>query len=87
MTLTIDEALDIYDKMKIAPLPPLHARMIAKANDDNLPADHPMRVVASELHRAILGTRSTKNIPAGKILGTWARARRIWCDYTGEPLT
>ena len=23
---------------------------------------------------------------AKKVLGTWARARRLWCDCTGEPL-
>lgn len=22
-----------------------------------------------------------------KMLGAWARARRLWCDCTGEPLT
>ncbi|MGE0602187.1 MAG: hypothetical protein AB7O46_00190 [Xanthobacteraceae bacterium] len=27
-----------------------------------------------------------KNYDAMKVLGAWARARRLWCDCTGEDL-
>ncbi len=36
---------------------------------------------ADELERAVVELLSAK-----QILGAWARARRLWCDCTGEPL-
>jgi len=57
---------------------PLTAKMIALADRDKLPADHLMRIRAEELERVSLDARL--------LLGAWARARRVYCDYTGEPL-
>jgi hypothetical protein len=56
----------------------LAAKMIAIADRDGLPADHLMRIRAEELERVNLDARS--------LLGAWARARHVYCDYTGEPL-
>lgn len=29
----------------------------------------------------------TVETPIPKFVGTWAKARKFWCDLTGEPLT
>jgi len=58
----------------------LSKRMIDIADRDNLPADHKMRVVADAFDLAILFAEPKK------LLGAWARARRVYCEYTGETL-
>jgi hypothetical protein len=55
--------------------------IIQLADRDNLPKDHPLRIKALEL-RDVLNGKMT----AEKLLGTWARARRAYCEYTGTPL-
>lgn len=61
--------------------------MVARADADGLPADHDLRLKAQAFDEACAGfyatpqTRDVKNF-----VGHWARARRAWCDYTGEPL-
>lgn len=49
-----------------------------------LAVDHPrgeeLRVAADALDTAVSGTNMKKT------LGAWARARRIYCECTGEPL-
>lgn len=65
----------------------LSERMIAKANAENLPADHPLRVLAAKFNEAaegFYGTPQTKDVK--QFLGAYARARRAWCDATGEAL-
>ena len=57
----------------------LPTRMRARADADDLPADHPLRVRAAELDAV-----DPEN--PRQLLGRWARARRTWSDYTGEPL-
>ena len=56
----------------------LYDKMLRIADRDNLPEDHLMRVRAIELREV--------EIYAKKLLGAWARARRVYCAYTGEPL-
>ena len=56
-------------------------RMIARADADVLPADHELRVRAQLLRDAV-----NNEDDAMKLLGAWARARRVWCAYTGEAL-
>lgn len=46
-----------------------------------------LRTQADALNAAIdgaLATPETCSVP--KLLGTWAKARRLWCDITGESL-
>jgi hypothetical protein len=59
----------------------LGQKMIARADKDGLPRDHPLRVTADGFNAA-----NADGVDARKLLGAWARARRAWCDYTGEPL-
>lgn len=54
--------------------------MLELAERDRLPQDHPMRTTA-ERFNASIGTGNPETV-----LGAWARARRVYCDYTGEPL-
>lgn len=61
----------------------LYFRMIERANRDNLPEGHELRVRAEQLIEIFQGPGLP---PAPKIIGVWARARRAWCEYTGEPL-
>lgn len=51
-----------------------------RADLDNLPQDHELRLAANELEQAC----EVFNIP--KIVGKWAKARRLWSQYSGEPL-
>lgn len=59
----------------------LGQKMIARADKDGLAKDHPLRVAAEGFNVAHADGASAR-----KLLGAWARARRIWCEYTGEPL-
>jgi hypothetical protein len=60
----------------------LYNDMFEIANRDNLPSDHPIRIKATELKEV-----ESKEMPTPKhLLGSWARARRAYCDYTGTPL-
>lgn len=59
----------------------LYEKMIARADLDDLPLDHPLRQRAYSLQKAV---EEYKDAP--QIIGAWARARRAWCEYTGEAL-
>lgn len=66
---------------------PLWERMVAKADADSLAGDHPLRTLAAPLQTAaegFYGQPQTVNV--ARFMGCWARARKVWCDYTGEPL-
>lgn len=54
--------------------------MLERAERDNLPSDHELRV------RAIAIEELKPDHGVKRLLGRWARARRVWSDYTGEPL-
>jgi hypothetical protein len=62
-------------------------RMRAKADAEGLPKNHVLRTNAAALEEALKGYVSdpqTTSVP--RMVGTWAKARRIWCEYTGEDL-
>lgn len=58
-------------------------KMIARANEDSLPESHEMRVCAARFKELFEGDTLP---PIHTVLGVWAAARRIWCNYTGEAL-
>lgn len=59
----------------------LYDKMLERADKDGLPKDHELRTKAVAFKEAIESDGLGK-----KIFGPWARARRAWCEYTGEPL-
>lgn len=65
----------------------LSEKMRAIADRDQLAADHELRTKADEFDWATSGYfAETQTVTAKKFLGAWARARRAYCDYTGEEL-
>lgn len=56
-------------------------KMMARADADGLPPDHEIRLSAQKLDEAL-----TADFNVARVVGSWARARKIWCEYTGEPL-
>jgi hypothetical protein len=65
----------------------LPSRMRAKADADALPADHDLRTLADKLDAAVNGFYGTpQTMPVSDFVRSWARARKAWCHYTGEPL-
>jgi hypothetical protein len=65
----------------------LAQKMFALCERDNLPPDHALRVRAEEFDEATKGYVAVpQTVPVAKFMGAWARARRAWCAYTGEPL-
>jgi hypothetical protein len=65
----------------------LGSKMRARADADGLPSDHDLRVKADAFDEATAGFHAspqTKNVQ--QFMGAWSRARRSWCDYSGEPL-
>lgn len=71
----MSEGTDLADKMR------------ARADADALPADHELRTKAAAFDEAATGyygQPQTKNV--SQFMGAWARARKTWCDYTGEAL-
>lgn len=65
----------------------LATKMIDRANQDSLPEDHEVRRVAIEFDDfADKYFNNPKTTNSKRFLGLWARARRIWCNYSGESL-
>lgn len=65
----------------------LAKKMIDRANKDVLPVDHPMRIQAHDFEVACEGYLSSpQTVSVGVFFNCWARARKTWCAYTGEPL-
>lgn len=65
----------------------LAQQMRAIVERDNLPADHELRLLADDFDEAAAGywgEPQTKTVK--QFMGAWARARRAYCNYTGEPL-
>jgi hypothetical protein len=59
-------------------------REFAKTHTD-LPADWLEK--ADDFEAATTGFYSdSQTVDAKSFLGAWARARRLWCDTTGDPL-
>ena len=59
--------------------PPLADRMREYA------ATHPEVLASFKAHADALDS-ITHETPIPKLVGIWARARRAWCEVTGEPL-
>ena len=65
----------------------LAKKMRARADKDSLPEDHEMRTRANAFDEATKGFYGEpQTCDVKKFMGCWARARRVWCDYTGEAL-
>lgn len=64
---------------------PLAKQMIERADRDGLPEDHAMRRTAQAFDEISVNYAMGKSTPKS-LLGAWARARRCWCNYTGEPI-
>ena len=63
----------------------LAAAMITRADADGLPDGHDMRSEAAAFDEAAKGFFSLlQTCDVKKFMGCWARARRAWCDYTGN---
>jgi hypothetical protein len=65
--------------------PTLRQKMVAYADAHELPAKDPMRRLAQELGAAVDSVDGSE-AQLKKFLGAWARARRHWCEVTGEEL-
>ena len=65
----------------------LGKKMIKLANHHGLPEDHEMRVKAQQFDDAAIGYYSKpQTINVKQFLGTFARARKCYCNFTGESL-
>ena len=61
----------------------LYDDMLKIADKDKLAADHPLRLKAIELKNIL----EAAELPEPKrLLGAWARARKVYCEYTETPL-
>lgn len=66
--------------------PSLAERMFALA-DKGHPRAEEMREKATEFQKAVDGYYSEPpTVEAKSFLGAYARARKLWCEITGEPL-
>ena len=65
----------------------LATRMLARADADGLPDDHELRAKAVSFDLAYQGYYAEQQtVDVRTFMGHWARARRCWSDYSGEPL-
>ena len=63
----------------------LGRRMRARADADGLPADHQLRTHADAFDKAATGVYGTpQTTSVTEFMGAWARARKVWCAYSGE---
>jgi hypothetical protein len=61
--------------------------VLARADRDCLPADHSLRKFAAEFDTAsetCIKEPVLENTK--KMLGAWARLRKQWAEYSGEPV-
>lgn len=65
----------------------LNEQMTARADRDGLPAGHDLRLKAEAFKVAAAGYWSDPpTVSIKEFMGCWARARRAWSEYSGEPL-
>ena len=65
----------------------LAEQMLARAEQDGLAEDHPLRVLGKAFSKACSGFYADpQTVTVKQFMGHWARARRAWCEYTGESL-
>ncbi|MCE3025751.1 hypothetical protein [Salinicola sp. DM10] len=71
----------------MTPQTELGARMWERADTDGLPADHELRQRAQQFETAAAGFfADEQTVSVRQFAGAWARARRAWCEHTGETL-
>lgn len=65
----------------------LGAKMIERADRDGLPSGHELRAKGEAFSKAADGFYgSPQTVDVKQFMGCWARARRCWCEYSGESL-
>ena len=65
----------------------LAGRMVIRADKDGLPEDHDIRTKAQAFEDAAVGFYAADQTHTVKqLMGSWARAKRVWSEYTGEPM-
>lgn len=65
----------------------LGKRMIEAADKDGLPADHDFRLKAQAFEESVAGFfGEPQTMTVQQFMGHYARAKRAWCDYSGESL-
>ncbi|WP_110665162.1 hypothetical protein [Salinicola halophilus] len=71
----------------MTPQTELGSQMVARADADDLSADHELRERAEQFENAAAGFfASEQTVNVRQFAGAWARARRAWSNYTGESL-
>jgi len=61
--------------------------MRARADKDKLPTDHLLRILADRFDLDLNGYMAQEQTStARQFLASWAKARKAWCAYSGEPL-
>jgi len=62
-------------------------QMRARADLDGLPSNHEMRHLADAFDKASYGyAEEPQTVNVRQFMGHWAKAKRFWSNYTGEPL-
>lgn len=65
----------------------LSIRMRNLADADGLPADHKLRMMADKFDSATDGFfAEPQTCGVAMYMKTWAQARHVWCQYSGEAL-
>lgn len=65
----------------------LSKKMRSRADADGLPADHHLRTLADAFDASTKGFYAQpQTVTTGIFMRDWTRARRAWCDYSGESL-
>lgn len=65
----------------------LGKKMVARADRDKLPENHPLRTLAAEFDDASAKyLANPQKMGVRAFMGFWARARKAWCQHTGDAL-
>ena len=57
-----------------------------RADQDNLPEDHELRKQADAFDEAVTGYFEGGTVTVKAFLRIWVYTRKMWCEYSGEPL-
>ena len=58
----------------------------ARADQDGLPEDHELRKQADAFDGAVTEYIEGGTVNVKAFMRIWAHTRKLWCDYSGEPL-
>jgi hypothetical protein len=64
----------------------LSEKIRQRADADHLPADHSLRLAADDFDSATHEFHTSPTVCIRRLISTWARVRRTWCEYSGEAL-